>query len=332
MRRRMVLAAMSALLAGCTDATDPGDGSTATSSTRTTTTATSTETTTEQPYALLPPDPASMTSDEVQERLGDRECATLTDLPATCPGDDGRLNVSVSPTVTHLAGGTVEFTLGNLADEEFQWNPWAWMLWKWGHGQWRRITPRGIPDSGASVAPGGSQTYRIELVDSNGVQNGYQGVTPWEISVGGLGPGVYGFTTRGRFESTPDDELAPAAPFGLAGVAPPIRPTDAVSHVKRDGSELVVRAYEPGRDLGEFAVSLVDGDPDARLLPEHVHQLAALRNSLSYAATDGVETIRCVTNRYDALTAESYLPAVTPEGTTRYGFRDLVFEFSVEEL
>ncbi len=333
MRRRTVLATTSALLAGCTGATDPGDGSTATTTGRTTS-ATSTETTvttTAQPYDLLPPDSASMTADEVRERLGERDCTALSDLPTTCPGDDGRLDVSASPTVADLAGGTVEFTVENPTDEEFQTNHYGWVLRKWDGERWRRLAPLAIPGSLDSIPPDESHTHRIESAESRVVRSQHDLMMDSDVTLGGLGPGVYGFSTEGWFESTGDTELAQATVFGFAGEARAVRPTDAVSRVGRDGSELVVSAIEPNRDSTEVAVSLVDGDPDARLLPEHVHQLAALRNTLPYTATDGVETIRYSGIEDDARMADTYLAAATPDGTTRYGFRDLTFEVSVEE-
>jgi hypothetical protein len=335
MRRRTVLAAAPALVAGCLG--DDGSGST-TASTRTTTTTTttstettSTATTTDQPYDLLPPDPESMTADEVQERFADRNCTALSDLPTTCPGDDARLHVSVSPTVGDLSGGTVEFTVENRAAEPFKWNPYDWRLQKWDGNRWRHIAPLGIPAPLDSLPSGESHTYRIRAVEDRVADSSLAYAAERDVTVGGLGPGVYGFSTDGYFESAPDDELAVAAVFGFAGEGPPIRPTEEGRDVTRDGSELVVHATDPEHDPTEVTVSLVDGDPDVRLIPEHVHQLAALRNTLPYAATDGVETIRYVGNPGDARVTDSYLSAVTPRDASRYGFRNLAFEVSVEE-
>lgn len=326
MRRRRILATMPALLAGCLGADGGGtpETSTARRTTRTTTT------TSEQPYDLIAADPASMTRDEVRQRLSDRACAALSELPTTCPSDDARLRVSVSPTVGELSGDTVEFTVENPTDEQFVTNHYGWVLRKWDGSQWQRLAPLAIPGPLDRILPGESHTYRITPVDRKVVHSQHDYVAASDVTLGGLGPGVYGFSTDGHFESAPDAERAAAAVFGFAGEGPAIRPTDAVSYVERDGSKLVVRADAPADKRAELVVSLVDGAPDARLLPEHVHQLAALRNTLPYAATDGVESIRYVGRVGDVDLVDSYLSVVTSDDATHYGFRNLVFEVSVE--
>lgn len=116
--------------------------------------------------------------------------------------------------------------------------------------------------------------------------------------------------------------------FGFAGEGRPVRPTDAVAWVERDGSELVVHADSSADERGWSTVSFVDGDPDARLLAEHVHQLAPLLNTLPYAVTDGVEEIHYAGSAAKIDVVSTYLSAVTPDGASRYGFRYLVFEVS----
>jgi hypothetical protein len=77
-----------------------------------------------------------------------------------------------------------------------------------------------------------------------------------------------------------------------------------------------------------FVVSLTDGTPDATLLPEHVLQTSALRNTLSYVPTEGVDSIRYVTSDDAVDTALMYLKAVGPVGASRFGFRGYTFEAS----
>lgn len=338
--RRTVLAAMPALLAGCLGTSDedgPTTRSTRTTGRLTTTRPTTTETptdepaTTEHPYEPLVADPASMTADEVQARLADHDCAELADLPATCPGDDARLDVSASPTVGDLSADAVEFTIENRSDEPFEWNAYNWVLRKWDGSRWRRIAPLAIPAPIHGLPAGESHTYRIAAAESEPIDSLHAYVTEDDVAPGGLGPGVYDFSTHGYFESTPGEEFAAAAVFGFAGEAPPVRPTDAVARVERDGSELVVRADAPADRRGELVVSFVDGDPDARLLAEHVHQLRPLLDALPYAATDGVETIRYVGHADEVDVVDSYLSGVTPDDATRYGFREFVFEVSSGE-
>lgn len=331
MHRRTVLAAVPSLFAGCLGSGgSTADGSTTTRTTRTTT-STTVVSTTKQPYDLVPANPASMTENEVWERLADHDCTELTDLPTTCPGDDGQLAVSVSPTVGELPGTTVEFMVENQSDEQFKTNHYAWVLRKWDGSRWRRIAPLAIPAPLDEIPSDESYTHRITPVESKPVRSQQAYATESDVTLGGLGPGVYGFSTRGYFESTPDDEVAAAAVFGFAGEAPPVRPTDDVTNVERDGSKLVVHADAPSDKRGELVVSFVDGEADAQLLTEHVQQLAALLNTLPYAATDGVETIRYTGHAADVNMVDSYISALTSDTATRYGFRDYVFELTVEE-
>jgi hypothetical protein len=329
MRRRAILASVPALLGGCLTANDAADGSTTVTTTRTTTTGTTTSTTTEQPYNLLQPDPTSMAEREVRPQLDARGCTELTDRSTTCPGEDGRLDVSVSPSIADL-GDTVAFTVENTADTHFVSNPANWRLRKWDGRRWRRIAPLWTSSALGRIAAGSSRTHELR-VDTANFRDLYSYAKGEEtVRLYGLGPGVYGFSVDGYFESAPDDELVTAALFGLAGEAPPVEPTGAIGSVERDGSQLVVRAESPESSRAELVLSLVDAEPDARLLPEHVLQARGLRNTLPYAATDGIDAIRCVGERSAVDAVNTYLSAVTPDGTTRYGFRDVTFEFSVE--
>ncbi|MFB6234513.1 MAG: hypothetical protein ABEH81_02820 [Halopenitus sp.] len=325
---------MPALLAGCLSEEDGDSTPSATTSSHTPTpsaTPSTTPTETEQPYDLIPSDPASMTTSEVRERLAARDCSALVDLPTTCPDDDARLRVSVSPTVGSLRDDAVEFTVQNPTDEQFKTSYWAWVLRKWDGSQWRRLAPLAVPGELNRLAAGDSHTHRINTVANRVAQGEDAYMAESDITIGGLGPGVYGFSYDGYFESEPGNERAVAAVFGFAGEGPPVRPTDGVSSVEREGSELVVSEDPPADDRAEFVVSFTETEADSQLLSEHVHQLAALSNTLPYAATEGVETIRFIGHTNDVDLAATYLSVVTPEGTTRYGFHDLVFETSSSE-
>lgn len=295
------------------------------------TTSTETPMTTGQPYDLAPADPASMTESEVSRRLADRDCTEFAGSPRTCPGNDDRLGVTVSPNVVGLSDGPVEFTVENATDEPFETNHYNWVLRKLDGSRWRRIAPLSIPAPFHQISAGESHTHRITPVESRVIRDRGAYMAESDVTLGGLGPGVYGFSTSGYFESTPDEKLTVGAVFGLAGEAPPVRPTDDVARVERNESTLVVHADAPSDKQGELVVSLVDDEADAQLLAEHVHQLGALLNTLPYAATDGVETIRYVGRADDVAIVDSYLSAVTSDDRTRFGFRGYVFELSVNE-
>jgi hypothetical protein len=327
----MILAAVPSLVAGCL-----GSGSnTSTGLTTTRTTATNTSTTvtdtTKQPYDLIPANPASMTENEVRQQLVDHNCVELLDLPMTCPADDGQLTASVSPTVGEIPGTTVEFTVENSADEPFETNHYDWTLQKWDGSSWRRIAPLAIPAPLDEIPPGESHTYRIMPVEDELIRSRRAYIADSGVTIGGLGPGVYGFSTQGHFESTPEDEIGAAAVFGFAGEGSPVRPTDDVTGIERNGTTLTVRADASADRRGELVVSFVDGESDTQLLSEHVRQLRVLLNVLPYAATDGIENIRYVGHADDVDIVDTYLSAVTPDGAMKYRFRDYVFELSKSE-
>ena len=332
MRRRQVLAAVPALLAGCTgsdDETPPPTESTPQATPTTTPPTTDPPTETPPPYDRIPADPASLTAEEVEARLADRDCTELVEVPAICPDDD-RLNVSVSPPVGDLADDAVEFTVENPTEDLFKTNHYDWRLQKFDGDRWRHVAPLLVPQPLGRINPGNSHTHRIEPVPSKVARTSLAYKASSDVTIGGLGPGVYGFSTKGYFESTPDEEVAPAAVFGFAGEAPPVEPTEHVSDVELDGSELVVRSDAPREERGEVLITLSDDEPDDRLLPEHVRQLAGLRNTIPFAATDGVERIRYVGSDQDESIVDRYLEHLNPGGVDLYGFREYVFEVTAE--
>lgn len=326
MHRRTVLAAAASLCAGCLGSSGPTrDSSTTASSTQATT-----STTTKRPYDLLPANLASMTEAEVRKRLADHDSTEFTSRRTISPGDRSQLDVSVKPAVGELPGTTVEFTVENSTGKRFVTNHYDWVLRKWDGSRWRRLAPLATPAPLDRIPSGESYTHRITPVESKVIHGQHAYVSESDVTLGGLGPGVYGFSTSGYFESTSDEELTVAAMFGFAGEAPLVRPTDDVRNVERNGSTLVVHANAPSDRRRDLVVSLVDGKADVQLLTEHVHQLGALLNTLSYAATDGVETIRYTGRADDVNVVDSYLSAVTRDAVTRYGFRDYTFELSLE--
>lgn len=335
MYRRTVLAITTSILAGCSgfsnDARNDETSTQTTSTRRATTGTTDTSTTTQRSYALLSADPKSMTENEVRRDLADHDCSEFIEASSRCTDDDGRLDVSVSPTVGTLSDATVELTVENSTDEDFKTNHYRWVLQKWDGNRWRRIAPLAVPAPLDTIPAGKRHTHRIEPVERKVAHSQQAYVAESEITLGGLGPGVYGFATSGYFESTPDEELGTGVVFGLAGEAPPVRPTDDVTRVERDESTLVVRADAPSDRRGELVVSLSEAEAEVQLLPEHVHQLAALSNTLPYAPTEGVETVRYVGRADDVNLVGTYLSAVTPDDATRYGFRDYAFEVSVPD-
>lgn len=338
MYRRTVLAALAPFLVGCTSSnSSKNDDSSTTSVSRTATVTRNTITTrndtktVEQIYEPIFANRTSISKSEIQQQFVNRDCTEFVRSQSICATDtDDQLDVSVSPTIGQLSNEGVEFRIENSTDEEFKTNHYEWVLRKWDGSQWRRLAPLSIPAPLDTIPAGGSYSRKIIPSERKPVRSSRAYMRESDVTLGGLGPGVYGFSMEGYFPSASDEEIALAARFGFAGEAPPVRPTDDVTGVERSGSTLVVHAEAPADRRGELVVSLETGEADAHLLAEHVHQLRALSNTLPYAASDGVETIRYIGHEDDVGVADSYVSAVTPNNVTRYGFDDYVFELSVE--
>ena len=330
----MVLASFPAILSGCTGYWSTSSDKTPTETPSETGTATSAESPTDSPtpepkYSLIPTDSKSTAQSEVRANLSGRDCSGLTNEPAVCPGDDARLSVSVSTDVASLPEATVEITVRNDADEEYEFNRYDWKLYKYDGGAWQFLAPLTAPEPLRNVPPGETEAYRVttERPDDEGSRSMKTRVLESRlgpISAPGLGPGVYGFVNASGFFSE-DDPLGFGATFGLSGEGPEIRPSDAVESVERDGGTLIVHGGADEWEPKGFEVSFTD-EGAATLLPEHVQLLDPLRNTLSYAATEGVDAIRYVTDGPDVNWALRYLDAVTPDGTSSYRFRDYRFE------
>lgn len=366
MRRRTVLALTTALLSGCSTLDDDptstansptsrGRSPTATERSQTATeqsptaterpptaterSATATdETSTAEPdrtvigeegYEFLPEPSKSLTVEQVESRLATRDCTELADGKTYCPGDSGPVSVSVAQRVVSLPTGTVEVTLHNEADETFEWNPYDWRLFVRGDGGWHRLAPLVTLTPVQSLDPGESYTYQL-TVDNTTVDGGDHFDQKKNIEVSGLGPGAYGFVTGGEMADT-GEEFALAALFGVAGDEPAIRPTRDVEQVVRRDATLVVKARDRGREPSDVVVAFTDATPDYTFFPEEVRQSTALVNTLSYAATDGIDEIRYRTSLAEANEAKNRLEFVPPEGTAGvYGFRDYAFDFRTE--
>lgn len=340
MRRRAVLATIPPLLAGCggrsTEPHDtPNDSPTAPpgESPTDTPTETSTEAPTESPppwaeFDLLELDRPTLSESEVQSRLDDRDCTELDDA-LTCPGDDGRVTISLSQSVTSLPDGEVEVSIRNDADEPYKWNPYAWKFWTFDGRSWRRLAPVWWAQPLDRIDPGGSHTYTVH-VDDGPFEDLAVRADPRTIGFHGLGPGVYGFVNdSGYFGDREDDPVAVGATFGLAGQAQPLRPTSAVERVERDGSELVVES-PTDEETWELLVTFVEG-ADADLLPDQVRMVEAFRNTVSFAPAEGIDAVRYLADPEAVNTAYYYLSTWTPDDATSLGIGDYAFEIERTE-
>lgn len=267
-----------------------------------------------------------MSASEVRTSLADHDCTALTDKSIVCPGDDARLSVSRSTDVASLPDARVEITVRNDADETFVGNVYDWRLYKHDGTTWRFLAPWVTPQPVRRLPPGTAYTFDVvgdttSEDESDVISRGSE----LPVSPPGLGPGIYGFVNESFSFEGDDQPLAFGATFGFAGEGPPIQPTDDVEWVERDNGTVTVWKDTDMRDLDAFTVTFVDS-ADATLLAEHVRMLFPLRNTLSYAATEGVDTIQYVMGDAFVDRALSYVDAVTPGDASSYRFRDYRFE------
>jgi hypothetical protein len=256
----------------------------------------------------------------------------MTDAETYCPGDDSPVSVSVESRIVSLPTGTVAVTLRNEAKEPFEWNAYDWRLFVRGDGTWRRLAPLVHLSPLHTLKPGESYSYGLTVDTTAFNGDDYFEQKGGDIRVTGLGPGAYAFVTDGRMANARDDRFALASLFGVAGSEPAMRPTSDVEQVVRRDGTLIVSAHDRGDRPRDVVVTLTDATPDYTFLPEEVRQPAALVNTLSYAATDGVDEIRYRTSQAEANDARERIEFVPPGGTAGvYGFREFAFKFRIED-
>lgn len=341
MERRRFVGLLACGLSGCTGIEISGSSTpdTTTSPARTTsqtaqtTTGMPTTTTTGVEHDLVSASPEQMPETSVESRLQDVGCDGLGSGETTCNGSIRGVSFIAESRLCALPRCRMEFVLRNDADEQFNFGPFGWKLYKFAEGRWRRIAPLQIPALLGRVPGGGEHPY--ELTVDNDRFFGVDGMTAEKsISLSGLGPGVYGLVQDGYFESEPDTELTVGVMFGLWGEGPPVGPTGDVTDVTVDGTELRVRSATAGNEQGAELVLHLGArtDDTVELLPEHVLQTTALRNSVPFAATPDVDTIRYRAHESEISTGESYLGLVA-EGKTgaEYSFQGISFGTSSSE-
>ena len=338
MRRRSVLATVPPLLVGCVGRSESPDNTTTASPTVSETvpptgtrtevpTETHTETPTEAPppwaeFDLLTLDRPTSSETDVRERLADHDCTALGDDPV-CPGEESRVTVELSQTVASLPAAEIQLSVHNDADETFQWNSFGWKFLTFDGHTWRGLSPLGTPQPLTPIAPGRTHTYTIQ-VNHQPFEDVRVSTRSEQIRFHGLGPGVYGLVNdSGYFGDLAEDPVPIAATFGFSGQAPPLRPTNDIVGIHREGSELVV---ESERDdlTRELLVRFVD-EADTDLLPEHIRMVRALRNTVSFAPNDGIDSVRYVADPRTINAAKNYLSAWTPPETTSYGIAGYAF-------
>lgn len=344
MHRRTVLAALSALLAGCAGSDERSTTRSPDSSTPTPTktpsdtpteTATPTETPTPEPpwlgYERLELDRPSLSEATIRGRLDAHDCSELKGGDVVCPGDDARLSVSISSRTISLPGGEIQLSVRNDADEPLSWNVASWEVAKYDGDSWRKLAPIRWTQAEYTLEPGKAHDYPIR-VDDTTFEDIPLSVDDEMFSFHGLGPGVYGFVNdSGHYGSDHENTIPFGALFGVYGRAPALEPTDAIERIERNGSELHVRS-DPGQYTERELVVTRTDEAEVQLLPEHVRLCEGLRNTVTFLAADGIDTVRYRTAAPRYHTARNYVQTVAYDAgqpahePSSYGFADVAFE------
>lgn len=280
-------------------------------------------TTTGKEYETFEPDPRSMDVASVEERLERHECGFAETNTKRCGEDSGNaLSMATEPTIGKLPETEIALTIRNDTDQTFKMNPYGWELFKFDGGEWRRLAPLSVPAPLGRIESGKTHAYQLQAQTSFQGSAGY--VSDYEIQIGGLGPGVYGFGVEGSFSDEPDETLVVGVPIGIAGSGPRVRPTDNVA-VERDGPTLVVFDRSTDRK-GSLTLELVDDGDAIQLLDEHLMQSIGLRNTVPFGATQGIEQIRFEGERQDVRAARDYLQMVGQGGLeSQFTYRTVSF-------
>lgn len=322
MIRRRFLATAIALLAGCTTNTPITDSP---DQNPTTATRTQTNSTTTRTAKRLPEPSISKGEQMVASSVEQLECTRLPTDPVTCPDSPEKLAVTLSTPTTALSGGELDITLTNEAEATFTWNPYDWTLYTRGNGKWRKLAPVMIPAPLEKLPPGESHTYTVTCTNAEllGIFS-YRSET--QINLYGLGPGPFGFTITGHFGNAPDTDHTAGAIFGFYGDEPPIEPTTHVESTEFDDSTLEVTTADAADTANTYLqLDFTNDTPDQQLLSDHVRQTRGLRNTLSFAPTNGISTIRYYDTEQAIEKTRDYLNAITESDTDRYGFREYTF-------
>ncbi|WP_049970330.1 hypothetical protein [Haladaptatus cibarius] len=291
MNRRTVLASVSSVLfAGCLTESSPGGSSTNEPNTLTAGTTQTTQmgettthgtTTTRSPNLQIP-------DENHCPPFGDDEKQVICYENA-----DSETNLLMTPSKAQaeLPEDTVSFTLSNETGTTFTTNNYDWDVWKQVDSEWFYIAPRAVPEPAMMLKSGGSHTWTL-TIDNTNLEDaiGTTGGTE-EVTLAGLGGGIYAFGISGWFQGQNyDASVGVATRFELVGDSLSLTPTNDLTEVNRDGDEKHVRASETDVTYRATRVENPDEEP-MRKLPEQVIRITPIRNLLA-SFEDGVSRVR----------------------------------------
>ncbi|WP_135819765.1 hypothetical protein [Halostella litorea] len=212
-------------------------------------------------------------------------------------GDD-RMSLEPSSSEGSLPA-EFSFALENTSETTFNSNFHSWLLAKQVGDRWYRVAPRYVPQPLMTLPPGERHRWHLSVDGEHpNPIRAFSGGTE-EVSVSGLGGGIYAFAIDGWFEDrNHEDKTAFAARIELGGDEIRPVPSAAVEGTSRDGSVVTVRAEGYNEDSEDarpatYVLRRVDGAfADARrLIPEQVVRRWPLNDALAHVGPD-VDEVR----------------------------------------
>jgi hypothetical protein len=308
MRRRRVLALLSASLvgvAGCSADGESGDGAstpeggTVTTGDRTTDRTGAGATTTRSRTAT---DGADRTTSRASTETprptpdGSAEFPPRWDPERVFwsrigPVDGIALDAEVASSTLPEAG--VEFTLANRSDRELSSNFSSWELYRWEGGRWYFLAPL-FSHMGVSILdPGESHTWTFAF-SSEIPPHEVSGSGASEVRIQPVGGGTYAFAIHGYSTAFPGTLWA--ARFGLDGPDLSLEPSQRVNGATREGETVEVdaaaNAAGPDARLATYVLSRTPEAADPRpMITEQVYRRWPLRDALAFVGPD-VEEVR----------------------------------------
>jgi hypothetical protein len=242
----------------------------------------------------------------------------LGDVDAPPPPDDPRtpdVRGVVAPearSVVRLTATPAVFTppatltvaLVNEADRPFATNYHDWSLWKRTPEGWAFVCPDAANDPLARLAPGERHEWTLR-VDAGGPGAGERPPDPsgaWDLAVGGLGGGAYGFVATGALGRWPEDAVALSGGFRVEGPSIAVTPGAVVAERRRTGEVLTVHVEDTAGEYERRAVYVVERLDDGaapvegmRLVAERAARDPPLRTALwALSEAPSARTVRVV--------------------------------------
>ncbi|WP_121822277.1 hypothetical protein [Halostella salina] len=203
----------------------------------------------------------------------------------------GDARMSLEPSATE--GGLpaeFSFALANETETTFNTNFHSWLLAKQVGARWYRVAPRYVPQPLMTLPPGERHQWNLSADGEHPDPiRAHSGGTE-DVSVSGLGGGIYAFAIDGWFEDTDyEHKTVFAARIELDGDEIRPAPSAAVEGVSRDGDVVTVQAEgynEDSEDAREatYVLRRVEGAfADAwPLIPEQVVRRWPLSDALAH--------------------------------------------------